>query len=170
MVDMSGSEYYMNDVSQVNRPKAVVLKSERALTLYDGGVPVARMHVALGRDATGPKSREGDRRTPEGVYSVCVRNAESKYHLALGLNYPNIADAARGFAEGIIDQSQHDTIVGAIKNGQRPPWDTGMGGEIMIHGGGSNRDWTAGCIALDNDCMDFLWKFAPLGTEVEIKP
>jgi murein L,D-transpeptidase YafK len=167
---MENSRYDMNDISRVDQPKIIVLKSERALTLYDGDVPVARMHVALGRDASGPKMREGDQRTPEGVYAVCVRNAESKYHLALGLDYPNISDAGRGLAEGIITQSQHDDIVNRISQRLRPPWDTGMGGEIMIHGGGSNRDWTAGCIALDNDCMDFLWKHVPLGTEVEIKP
>ena len=167
---MEGSGFLMNDVSRIARPRIVVLKSERALMLYDGGTAIARMCVSLGRDTLGPKACEGDRRTPEGVYAVCVRNAESKYHLALALNYPNAADAARGLAEGIIDQAQHDAIAGAIQSGQRPPWDTPMGGEIMIHGGGALRDWTAGCIALDNDCMDFLWKFAPIGTEVEIRP
>lgn len=167
---MLDAGYFMNEVSHVGRPKIMVLKSERALLLCDGGTPVARMHVALGRDASGPKLREGDMRTPEGVYAVCVRNEKSKYRLALGLNYPNAEDAARGLAAGIIDQAHHDAIARAIKKGQRPPWDTPMGGEIMIHGGGSQRDWTAGCVALDNDCVDFLWKHVPIGTVVEIKP
>jgi murein L,D-transpeptidase YafK len=159
----------MHSVDRVDRPRVVVLKSQRVLEVFDGEKLVARMHVALGRDASGPKSREGDLRTPEGVYYVCVRNSESKYRLSLGLSYPNIADAERGLAEGVISQDQHDAIVDEIRQGRRPPWDTPMGGEIMIHGGGSQRDWTAGCIALDNDCMDFLWKLAPIGTEVEIR-
>ena len=167
---MAGSGYFMNDVGQVRRPRIVVQKGERALTLCDGELPAARMHIALGRDASGPKARSGDMRTPEGVYAVCVRNEKSKYRLALGLNYPNAGDAARGLAEGIINQTQSDAIVWAIQSGQRPPWDTAMGGEIMIHGGGSGRDWTAGCVALDDDCIEYLWKFAPLGTIVEIKP
>jgi murein L,D-transpeptidase YafK len=152
------------------QPRLVVRKSERALEVYCGGELVARMRVALGRDASGPKMREGDLRTPEGVYRVCMRNPASKYHLSLGIDYPNIGDAARGLAAGIIDRAQHDSIVRAIESGRRPPWDTPMGGEIMLHGGGSHRDWTAGCIALDDECMDYLWELAEIGTVVEILP
>jgi murein L,D-transpeptidase YafK len=167
---MDGSGFFMSDAGGALPVRVVVLKSLRVLEVYRGGKPVARMHAALGRDAFGPKTREGDQRTPEGVYDVCVKNVESKYHLSLGLNYPNAADAARGLAEGIISQAQHDRIVGAIKRGQRPPWDTPMGGEIMIHGGGARRDWTAGCVALDDECMDYLWEITEIGTEVEIRP
>jgi murein L,D-transpeptidase YafK len=152
------------------QPRLVVRKSARTLEVYCGGALAARMHVALGRDVSGPKTREGDQRTPEGVYRVCLRNPESKFHLSLGLDYPNAADAARGLAAGIVDQTQHGSIVRAIESGQRPPWDTPMGGEIMIHGGGSGRDWTAGCVALDDECMDYLWEIVPIGTVVEILP
>jgi len=166
---MEREGYFMSDVSQVGRPRIVVLKREKALVLFDGGKPVARMRIALGR-AEGPKQREGDLRTPEGAYAVCVRNDQSKYHLALGLNYPNAADAARGLSAGVINETQYEDILNKISQRLRPPWDTPLGGEIMIHGGGADRDWTAGCIALDNECIDYLWKFAPSGTEVEIKP
>jgi len=167
---MDDTGLFMNDTGGASPVRIVVLKSLRVLEVYCGGEPVARMHAALGRDAFGPKTREGDQRTPEGVYAVCVKNAGSKYHLSLGLNYPNAADAARGLAEGIIDQAQYDAIVNKVSQRLRPPWDTPMGGEIMIHGGGARRDWTAGCIALDDASMDYLWGIVEIGMEVEILP
>jgi len=43
----------------------------------------------------------------------------------------------------------------------------------MIHGTSSQRagrkDWTNGCIALTNPQMDTLFKYAPIGTLIEIK-
>lgn len=167
---MEREGFFMNDVSQVRRPRIVVVKREKALLLFDGGTPAARIRIALGRNAVGPKEREGDLRTPEGVYAVCVRNDQSKYHLALGLNYPNATDAQRGLSAGLINENQYEDILDKISRRLRPPWDTPLGGEIMIHGGGADRDWTAGCIALDNEGIDFLWRFAPIGTEVEIIP
>lgn len=41
----------------------------------------------------GPKRKEGDKQIPEGFYYVNEFNPNSNYHLALGLNYPNAADA-----------------------------------------------------------------------------
>lgn len=49
-----------------------------------------------------------------------------------------------------------------------PPWDTNLGGEIMIHGHGSHSDWTLGCIAVENDVMDILWDYCKLGVEITI--
>ena len=51
-----------------------------------------------------------------------------------------------------------------------PPWNTSLGGEIMIHGHGSETDWTLGCIAVDNEVMDILWQYCHNGTGVIINP
>ena len=40
----------------------------------------------------------------------------------------------------------------------------------MIHGMGIEGDWTHGCIAVDNEVMDILWKLCPLGTQVTVMP
>ena len=40
----------------------------------------------------------------------------------------------------------------------------------MIHGGGTDGDWTAGCVALADEDMDQLWLGAPLGTPVRVEP
>lgn len=152
------------------RPRIVVTKGDRRLELFDGDALVRTYGVALGADPVGTKLREGDRRTPEGVYYVCTRNAESRYHRALGLSYPGTADAGRGLRDGTITQVQHDAIVAAIEAGARPPWDTPVGGEIMIHGNGAGRDWTLGCIALEDADIAELFEAVRMGTPVEIRP
>ena len=52
----------------------------------------------------------------------------------------------------------------------RPPWKTALGGEIMIHGGGTDSDWTEGCIAVSDLEAEELFRALPLGTPVEIAP
>jgi murein L,D-transpeptidase YafK len=150
--------------------KITVRKAQRTLEVHDCGSLLLSLRIALGSEPSGPKACEGDSRTPEGVYRVCSRNEKSKYHLALGLSYPGPGDAERGLAEGLIDNGQYNSILEAAVQGKRPPWDTKLGGEIMIHGGGTCSDWTVGCIALDDGSMDELWKIAEIGTEVEILP
>ncbi len=58
----------------------------------------------------------------------------------------------------------------ALARKRTPPWDTALGGEIFIHGGGTSGDWTAGCVALDNADMQELFDSVPLGTPVRIEP
>lgn len=152
------------------RCRVIIHKARRVLELWVGGTLLAALPVALGRQPLEHKQQEGDGRTPEGQYHACVRNENSKYHLAIGLDYPNRQDAELGLAEGIISRGQFESIAAALDEGNRPPWDTALGGEIMIHGGGTRCDWTAGCIALDDASMDYLWEHITIGTEVSILP
>lgn len=145
-----------------------VYKARRRLEAWRGDALLLACPVVLGREPRGHKQANGDGRTPEGQYAVCTRNDRSKYHLALGLNYPNAQDTQMALAAGRIPAEEAQRIQEAIAAGLRPPWDTALGGEIMIHGGGTGSDWTAGCIALDNADMDALWELCPLGTPVEI--
>jgi murein L,D-transpeptidase YafK len=48
--------------------------------------------VCLQSGTMGPKRVEGDFQVPEGFYYINEYNANSNYHLALGLNYPNASD------------------------------------------------------------------------------
>jgi len=154
---------------QLRRPHVVVEKSAHQLTVYDGDRPVRSYRAAVG-SGKGDKVREGDRCTPEGRFIICVRNPKSQFTRALGLSYPNIEDARRGLRDGLITRPEHDAIVEAARQGRRPPWDTPLGGEIMIHGGGAGRDWTDGCIALaDADILE-LYAALAVGTPVTILP
>src|SRR5438105_1741230 len=51
---------------QANR--ILVLKTERKLVLYKDKKIIKTYKIALGRNSVGPKTRQGDHRTPEGVY------------------------------------------------------------------------------------------------------
>lgn len=135
----------------------VVLKADRQMTLFSGGRPLKTYTIALGFGEPGAKSREGDGRTPEGLYNISGRNPESAFHLSLRISYPDPQDIAAARALGV------------------PP-----GGDIMIHGMRNglgwlgalarSRDWTAGCIAVTNAEIEEIWRAVPDGTPIEILP
>jgi lipoprotein-anchoring transpeptidase ErfK/SrfK len=150
-------------------PSILVEKSSHRLTVLDAGRPVKTYRCAVG-GGRGDKTREGDRCTPEGRFYVCVKNPHSKYVLSLGLSYPNEEDAARGLRDGLIGRAEHDRIVRSVQRRGVPPWKTALGGEIMIHGNGAGRDWTLGCVAMEDADIRELYPAIPVGTEVEIRP
>ncbi len=51
-----------------------------------------------------------------------------------------------------------------------PPQKTALGGEIYIHGGGIEKDWTKGCVALRNEEMKEIFDAIPVGAKVKILP
>lgn len=150
--------------------KVVVYKGKRILELWNGSSLIGKYKIGLGFTPVGHKEVEGDGKTPEGSYYVCTRNNKSKYYLSLGVSYPSIEDAKRGLENSLITKEEHDKIINSINSKKMPPWNTKLGGEIMIHGHGSESDWTRGCIAVDNDVMDILWKYCSMGTEITIYP
>jgi lipoprotein-anchoring transpeptidase ErfK/SrfK len=152
------------------RPRIVVEKAARRLTLYAGDAPVRVYPVGLGTSPIGDKVREGDRRTPEGDFYVCVKNARSAFYLSLGLSYPNEAAAARGLRDRLITRAEYRRITRALRRKRTPPWNTALGGEIFIHGRGAGSDWTWGCVALDDTDIRELFDAVPLGTPVRIEP
>jgi murein L,D-transpeptidase YafK len=148
----------------------VIHKAERVLGLYLDGELAAVYPVALGPRAEGHKQQAGDGRTPEGTYFICTRNPRSRFHLFLGLSYPNADDAETARRAGRISEDQYRAVTEAIAAGRQPPWDTPLGGEVGIHGGGVWADWTLGCIALENDAIERLWKVLEIGDPVIIRP
>jgi murein L,D-transpeptidase YafK len=137
--------------------RIVVNKSEREMVLLREGKVIRQYRIGLGQSPVGPKQRQGDSKTPEGLYAISGRNPASSYHLALRISYPNDADVER-----------------ARQAGDDP------GGDIMIHGfpnddaeSGKHRrmgDWTAGCIAVSNEEIEEIWRLVPDGTPIEINP
>ena len=137
--------------------RIVVWKSKRQLELYAHGKVLKSYAVSLGRNPVGPKLREGDKRTPEGLYAIESHNPRSSFHKALKVSYPSAADR-----------------MAAAKR------DVAPGGDIMIHGmrnglgfiGRLHRrlDWTAGCVAVTNPEIEEIYRAVPDGTPVEIRP
>jgi murein L,D-transpeptidase YafK len=151
-------------------PRIIVYKSDRRLELYSNGEMVRAYRIGLGTNPVGDKVRQGDRRTPEGQFYVCIKNPKSQFYLSLGLSYPNEEDAERGLRDGLIDRVRYNQIVNAIRSRRTPPQNTALGGEIFIHGHGSASDWTWGCVALDNPDIKELFDAVPVGTPVLIRP
>jgi murein L,D-transpeptidase YafK len=135
----------------------LVKKAAKELTLYSGVTVIKTYKVALGKDPVGHKIRQGDRKTPEGMYFIDARNENSKYHLALHISYPDAIDDYK-----------------ARNLGSTP------GGGIMIHGTGEEYEWmgklhasinwTDGCIAVTNEEIEEIWNLVPDGTLIEIAP
>ena len=146
--------------------KILIEKAARRLTLLDeAGNALFTAPIALGADPVGPKEREGDGKTPEGRYFVCLKKI-GKYGPSLGVSYPNEQDAKRMNAPEELIACIHERA----ERGERPPWGSPLGGEIFIHGGGADTDWTAGCVALSDADAQALYDAVPLGTAVDIVP
>jgi len=145
-----------------------VYKGTRTLELYGDDILIGRFKISLGASVIGDKYKDGDKKTPEGKYYVCTRNDKSKYALFLGLSYPNIEDAKRGLQNGLIDDLAFKEIETKIKSGGRPDWTTPLGGSIGIHGGGTQSDWTFGCMAASDEDIGIIWEYAKMNTPVEI--
>jgi murein L,D-transpeptidase YafK len=138
--------------------RVLVEKAKRSMHLMRNGHVLKSYRVALGGDPVGHKTQQGDSRTPEGVYTVDFRRPESRFNLALRINYPNQQDRQVASARGVDP-----------------------GGEIYIHGqptGGvsparlaqTGPDWTDGCIAVTNREMQEIFALVRDGTAVEIRP
>jgi murein L,D-transpeptidase YafK len=153
----------------IDHPRIVITKKSRQLVLFDGNTRIKTYRIGLGLNPGPPKMVQGDRATPEGEYEVCEKNPASRFHMALVLNYPNSADAERGLKSGLISKKEYHAIQDAIREKRAPDFHTKLGGEVEIHGMGSRRDWTWGCIALENSDIEELYRIIPKGTRVSIR-
>jgi murein L,D-transpeptidase YafK len=140
--------------------KLIVYKSKRQLLVYSNDKLINTYTISLGKNPVGHKQFEGDNKTPEGTYKIDSKDAKSKYHKSLHINYPNNADYS--FAKS---------------KGKSP------GGAILIHGLPNSfkwlqnvqkvhrlNDWTKGCIALTDEEIDELFHNVKIGTPIIIYP
>ncbi len=139
----------------------VVRKEARRIQLFHQGLAIVDKNgfvcytIGLGFAPQGHKERQGDGKTPEGWYRTSDKPWSSFYH-AIAVHYPNTDDAHAGQAAGLISRTTEQAIARATQAHEKPPQETALGGEILVHGGGSTSDWTLGCIALDNADLDYL--------------
>jgi len=149
----------------------LVEKAARRLSVSDTrGNVLLQCPVALGKSPLGHKQRTGDGKTPEGIYYICLKRETGKFGCALGISYPSARDAEKAYSDGIIDAELLLLFKQAEAERRRPPWGTPLGGEIYLHGGGAQRDWTAGCIALEDKNMAKLFQLCQEGDTVQIIP
>ncbi len=137
--------------------KILIEKRERRLILLSKGEAIKIYKIALGGNPVGPKERQGDNKTPEGMYTIDGRNRDSSYHLSLRISYPNERDKARAKERGVSPGG--DIMIHGIKNGLG--WVGNAHAEI---------DWTKGCIAVTDEEIEEIDRLVPNGTVVEIRP
>ena len=137
--------------------KILIEKKERRLTLISKGKVLKTYKIALGGDPNGPKERQGDNKTPEGIYIIDSRNRDSRYHRSLHISYPNEKDKKRARELGVSPGG--DIMIHGIKNGFS--WIGDSHAEV---------DWTKGCIAVTDEEIEEIEKLAPNGTIIEIRP
>ena len=130
--------------------RIAVFKKSRKMYLIHRDTPLRAFNIDLGFAPVGDKKVSGDGKTPEGEYFIDRRNPDSRYHLSVGISYPNEKDIAE-----------------AEKLGEEP------GGDIFIHGRGTmisrwRPDWTWGCIAVTNDEIEDIYAMVKDGTPISI--
>jgi murein L,D-transpeptidase YafK len=128
----------------------IVNKTDRRMMLLHHDKVLENYKIKLGFAPIGHKTFEGDGRTPEGLYRIDRRNPNSRFHLSLGISYPNEKD-----------------VETATAMGKKP------GGDIFIHGQKDPRkkdkgDWTWGCISVTNRQIEDIYAMVNNGTPIAI--
>lgn len=133
-------------------------------------------NIAMGVRGAGIKQRRGDEITPLGSFVIGWISQQSRFHRFIGLNYPNFEHTSLAYHEGRIKQATYQRIVRALQQNKKPPQNTILGGYIGIHGIGAgdpyiheNINWTNGCVALTNQQIMRLLRWAKVGMRVEIR-
>lgn len=136
----------------------VVEKQKRKMTVYRNNGSKT-YDVVVGQNP-GKKTQKDDKKTPEGSYYIRFKNAQSAYHKALVISYPNAADLKNARQKGI-----------------------NPGGDICIHGLGAKPEvlkrqhdeekGSLGCIVVTNEEIDEIFPDIQVGikgTQVQINP
>ena len=145
-------------IDKAQRADLIVLeKAKHQLTLYRDHQVIKSYTVALGHDPVGPKSKEGDGKTPEGDYSIDSKNGRSRFHLALHISYPSEADRQAAIKQGVSPGS--DIMIHGVMNG--------LGYLGSIH---KKFDWTNGCVAVSNGEIEEIWQYVEVGTPIKMLP
>ena len=138
--------------------RVVVYKGKRTLLLYRGDRIVKTYRVALGFNPVGHKRQQGDGRTPEGLYFITYKNENSSFHRSLRIDYPSPADVETARSLGIDPGG--DIVIHGLPN-RATEW------ERREH---PQKDWTNGCIALEDEEIDEIWSVVRETTPIYIYP
>lgn len=140
----------------------VVEKSKYELSVYDDEGWQATYPVVFGNKDQGDKMREGDRKTPEGHFTIISKKIHDKWDRFMLLDYPT-NESYQKFnqrkAQGLIPQNA--TIGGGI----------GIHGTWPREGYAIDRydNWTQGCISMKNEDVEELYNMIPVGTKIQIR-
>ena len=149
------------DTIDKNRVVIQVYKKYGRLYVYHKGKFLTTYNCVFGKNPKGQKLREGDKRTPEGWFTITDVRKHDKWNYFLDIDYPNLES-----------YRNHEA---AKKNGTIPT-NSRIGGLVGIHGvwnGGDGAikgkfNWTDGCVAVTNENIAHLASIVQPGTRVYI--
>ena len=140
----------------------IVDKSDYELKVYDDEGWYATYPIVFGSKDLSDKMREGDKKTPDGIFKVILKKIHPKWGPELLLNYPN-DESFQKFSER--------------KSKGLVPRNAKIGGGIAIHATRPEEEWTIdnfynwtdGCVSVKYTEMKDLFSYIPLGTPVTIQ-
>jgi murein L,D-transpeptidase YafK len=149
--DFSNTAYYI-----------IIDKTKYELSVFDAQGWLATYPVVFGSRDLGDKMMAGDRKTPEGVYTLVSKRLHPKWDRFMMLDYPTKDDYTK-----FVYRKQQGLI----------PVNAKLGGGIGIHGVWPHEDytidqyqnWTEGCISMKNKDVEELYNIIPVGTKIYIR-
>ena len=140
----------------------VIDKSDYELNVYDAQGWLVAYPVVFGNNDQGDKMMQGDRKTPEGTFTIADKRIHNKWCRYMSLDYPTPAD---------INKFKIRKQRGLIPVYARP------GSGIGIHGTWPHEEnavdeyqnWTEGCISMKNEHVKQLFNMVSVGTRVTIQ-
>ncbi len=152
------------DTRKIDKSKVSLLVSKSSYTLYVlyNGKPIKAFKAVFGSGGyLEDKLEEGDKKTPEGEFTITGIRNHKAWHKFLGISYPN-SESHKKFEEN--------------KKNNKISHNARIGGAIGIHGTFNNQDdvinrrfnWTDGCISMKNKDLEELIEYLTVGTKIKI--
>lgn len=141
----------------------IIDKSDYEMHIYDEEGWLATYPIVFGSKDLSDKMREGDKRTPDGTFTVIIKKHHPKWGPELLLDYPTVESKER------FERRKKQGLI---------PRNARIGGGIAIHGTRPEEEWTVdnfynwtdGCISVRYSEMLEIYDLIPIGTKVTIQP
>lgn len=141
----------------------IIDKSDFELKVYDEQGWYATYPVVFGSKDPGDKMKEGDKKTPNGTFTIILKKIHNKWGPELLLDYPT---------------QQNLETFNERKSQKIIPANAKIGGGIAIHATRPEEEWTVdnfynwtdGCISVKYTEMKDLFEYIEVGTKVTIQP
>jgi len=140
----------------------LINKSKYELKVFDSKGWLVTYPVVFGSGDLRDKLYAGDKKTPEGTFTIISKKVHSKWDRFMMLDYPTKESYDK------FNERKNQGIV---------PFTAKIGGGIGIHGTWPHEDyqidrfrnWTDGCISMRNKDVEELYNMIPVGTKVTIR-
>lgn len=142
--------------------RILIDKSDYTLSVFTADTLVKKYDVVFGGNPVDDKEKEGDKRTPEGVFGVRDKYPHRSWSKFIWIDYPN---------ESSWKKFHQRKANGIIKEGET------IGGEVGIHGVPDGMDhmidekqnWTLGCISMKNSDVNEIYPYITKQTQITIQ-